>query len=86
MTHLLPIDTAQVSTLFAEVRRGYAYALVQQGPIFAESRYLQFTSRADMVLMLVDEGGTPVDELNRCLEVFRSHQVNNVRLILSVPR
>jgi Mrp family chromosome partitioning ATPase len=86
MTHLLPIDAARVAEFFAEAKSGYDYVVLQQGAIYAESRYLQFTRRADMVLMLVEEGATPLDDLNRCAGVFRDHQIGKIRLVLSVPR
>jgi hypothetical protein len=36
--------------------------------------------------MLVDEGGTQLTELERCMSIFRDHQIANVRIVLSAPR
>ena len=84
--HTLPIEATRIAAFYAEACGRYDYVLLQQGAIYAESRYLQFARQADMVLVLVDEGVTPVDVLNRCTTVFRDHQVPNVRLIVSVPQ
>ena len=86
VTHLLPIEAARITEFYVAACDAYDYVLLQQGAIFTESRYLQFTKRADMVLMLVEEGGTPVDDLSRFMAVFRDHQVGNVRLVLYVQR
>lgn len=86
MVQLLPIEPARIVEFFKHARSHYDYVLLQQGPIFADSRYLQFASRSDMVLMLAEEGSTPVGVLDRCIEVLRGHQIANVRLVLSTPR
>ncbi len=85
MTQALPIEASRIAAFYAEAGEQYDYIILQQGAIFDESRYLQFTQCADMVLVFVDEGLTPVEVLDRCAAVFRDHQVNNVRLVVTVP-
>ena len=54
--------------------------------VVADTRYLVAAAKADLILLLVEEGVTPVDELDRCLSVFRGHQISNIRLVLCEPR
>jgi Mrp family chromosome partitioning ATPase len=82
----LPIAVDRVSGLYEQLCERFDYVLVQQGSIIADTRYLVAAAKADMILMLVEEGVTPVDELDRCLDVFRGHQISNVRLVLCEPR
>ncbi len=84
VTQSLPIEASRIAAFYTEACEQYEYVVVQQGAIFDESRYLQFTQCADMVLVLADEGLTPVEVLDRCTAVFRDHQVNNVRLVVTV--
>jgi hypothetical protein len=47
---------------------------------------LVFAAKADLVLVLVEEGVTQLSELDRCLDTFSSHQIAGVRLVLCAPR
>jgi Mrp family chromosome partitioning ATPase len=82
----LPIEVERVAGLYEQLCRRFDYVLVQQGPIIADTRYLVCAAKADLVLVLVEGGVTPVDELDRCLDVFRGHQISGIRLVLCEPR
>lgn len=79
-------ETARVMSLYEQLKKRFDYVLVQQGPIILDPRYLVFAAKADVVLVLVEEGVTQISELDRCLDTFSSHQVTNVRLVLCAPR
>jgi Mrp family chromosome partitioning ATPase len=81
----MPIATDRVAGLYEQLCHRYDYVLVQQGSIIADTRYLVAAAKADLILVLVEEGVTPVDELDRCLDVFRSHQISSIRLVLCEP-
>jgi hypothetical protein len=82
---VLPIQDENIAALFSEARRSFDYVLVQQTSILEDTRYLLCTNSADLILLLIDEGVTPVEELERCKKVFRDYQISNVRLVLSTP-
>ena len=82
----MPIPGDRVARLYEQLCGRFDYVLVQQGSITADTRYLVSAAKADLILVLVEEGVTPVDELDRCLEVFRSHQILGIRLVLCEPR
>ena len=82
----LPIRTGQVAALLEQAGQGFDYVLVQQGAITADTRYLPFAAKSDLVLLLAEEGVTLVGELDRSLDVFRGHQISSVRLMLCTPR
>lgn len=79
----LPIQDTNIASLFEEARRSFDYVLLQQTCILEDTRYLLCASSADLILLLIDEGVTPLDELERCKKVFRDYQISNVRLVLS---
>src|SRR5262249_49763588 len=83
---LQPIEASRVVSLYTQVRNRFDYILVQQGPITLDTRYLVFAAKADLVLVLVEEGVTQLSELDRCLDTFSSHQIADVRLVLCAPR
>lgn len=82
---LLPIQSGKVSEIIHEAQSDFDYVLFQQASILEDSRYLRCTDGADLVLLLVEEGVTLLDEIDRCRKVFRDHQISNVRLVLSTP-
>jgi Mrp family chromosome partitioning ATPase len=82
---LQPMEAARVVALYTELRNRFDYILVQQGPIILDTRYLVFAAKADLVLVLVEEGVTHLSELDRCLDTFSSHQIAEVRLVLCAP-
>jgi Mrp family chromosome partitioning ATPase len=82
---VLPIQEENIATLFREVRRSFDYVLVQQTSILDDTRYLRCAGDADLILLLIDEGVTSSEELERCKKVFRDYQIANVRLVLSTP-
>ncbi len=82
----MPIEVERIASLYEQLCRRFDYVLVQQGPITADTRYLMCAAKADLVLVLVEGGVTPVDELDRCLDVFRGHQISGIRLVLCEPR
>lgn len=77
------IDPANVAALLQEAQRRFDYVLLQQGSILDDTRFLLCAGGADLVLLIVEEGVTLADELERCKKVFRHHQIANVRLVLS---
>jgi len=81
-----PIAADRIAELYRQLCGRFDYVVVQQGSIIADTRYLVCAARADLVLMLVEEGVTPVDELDRSLDVFRGHQISGPRLVLCEPR
>jgi Mrp family chromosome partitioning ATPase len=83
---LLPIEADRVVSLYEPLCNRFDYILVQQGPISEDTRYLAFATKADLVVLMVEEGVTQVDELDRSLDVFRNHQITNIRLVLCAPR
>ena len=83
---LTPTQASRIAELLKQARASFDYILIQQGPIFQDSRYLLLTSEADLILLLVEESETPLSELERCVGVFRDHQVGNVRIVLAAPR
>lgn len=82
----LPVEIDRVAEIYQQLCGRFDYVLVQQGSIIADTRYLVCAAKADLILVLVEEGVTPVDELDRSLEVFRGHQISSVRLVLCEPR
>jgi polysaccharide biosynthesis transport protein len=80
-----PIEADRIARIYEQLRDRFDYVLVQQGSIIADTRYLVCAAKADLILMLVEEGVTLVDELDRCLDVFRGHQISGVRLVLCEP-
>jgi Mrp family chromosome partitioning ATPase len=82
----LQIGAGRIAEVYRQLCGRFDYVVVQQGSIIADTRYLVCAARADLVLMLVEEGVTPVDELDRSLDVFRGHQITNLRLVLCEPR
>ncbi len=83
---LQPIAPGQISEPLAEARAAYDYVIIQQRSICDDSRYLVFAGKADLTLLLVEEGGTPVTDLERCMEVYRNHEITNVRLIMTTAQ
>jgi hypothetical protein len=77
-----PIDAERVTRLYKALGAQFDYILVQQGAVVNDTRYLVCAAKADLILVLVEEGLTPVNELDRCLEVFRSHQITGYRVVL----
>ena len=77
----MPIGAARVGDLYRQLCARFDYVVVQQGSIIADTRYLVCAAKADLILMLVEEGVTPVDELDRSLDVFRGHQISGLRLV-----
>ncbi|HEY1384572.1 MAG TPA: hypothetical protein VGF43_13200 [Dongiaceae bacterium] len=82
---LQPMEAARVVSLYTQARNRFDYILIQQGPIILDTRYLIFAAKADLVLVLVEEGVTHLSELDRCLDTFSSHQIADVRLVLCAP-
>ncbi len=85
LDQLQPIQTDRISEIFDAVRASFDYVILQQASIYEDTRYLLFAGKADLVLLLVEEGVTLVEDLDRSMEVFRGHQIPNVRLVLSAP-
>jgi tyrosine-protein kinase Etk/Wzc len=83
---LSPLQVAKAAAIFDEARRGFDYVLLQQASILTDSRYLLFTGFADLLLLVVEEGGTPLDEIERCKRLFHDHQISNARLLLAASR
>lgn len=79
------VRPAAVVELYREASGQFDHILVQQRAIFEDARYLPFASWADLVLLLVEEGVTLVEEVDRALKVFRDHQIGQVRLMLCEP-
>jgi Mrp family chromosome partitioning ATPase len=82
---LLPIHSSKVCEILREAQTDFDYVLFQQASILDDSRYLRCTEGADLILLLIEEGVTLMDELDRCKKVFRDHQISNVQLMLSTP-
>jgi septum formation inhibitor-activating ATPase MinD len=81
-----PIDLVRVVSLYQQSRNQFDCILIQQGAIVEDTRYLPFAAKADLVLLMADEGVTLVNDLDRCREMFRNHQISNVRLVLCDAR
>lgn len=86
VSRLLPIRADRVAAFHEQARSRYDFVLVQQRSIASDTRYLLFAAVADLVLLLAEEGVTFVGDLDRCFDVFRGHQIGNVRLMLCAPR
>lgn len=63
----------------------FDHIVIQQRAITADTRYLAMASRADMVLVLAEEGGTRMASLTQARAAFRTHGIDNVGLVLAVP-
>ena len=84
--HRASLTPSRLAEFFAEARREFDYVLVQQAAVSDDTRYLLFVGEADLTLILVAEGNTLVDELGKCMAVFRDHEVSNVRVVLTTPK
>lgn len=63
----------------------FDHILIQQYAITADTRYLAMAGRADLVLVLAEEGQSRMATLTQCRDAFRSNGIANVGLILTVP-
>ena len=61
----------------------FDYVLIQQGSVLGDTRYVPIARAADLILLLVEDGVTPVEELEECQRLFRDHQVSNIRVVMS---
>lgn len=77
-----PIEPERLLKVYEELTARFSYVLVQQGAITVDTRYLVCAARTDLILILVQEGLTPVNDLDRCLEVLQSRQITSFRLVL----
>ncbi|MGE4324301.1 MAG: hypothetical protein AB7E60_14905 [Sphingobium sp.] len=63
----------------------FDHILIQQQAITADTRYLAMAARADLVLVLAEEGGTRMARLAQARDAFRTHGIANVGMVLAVP-
>lgn len=77
-----PDDMAGILPFLAQ---RFDHIVIQQRAITADTRYLAMASRADMVLVLAEEGGTRMASLTQARAAFRTHGIDNVGLVLAVP-
>jgi len=61
----------------------YDYVLIQQGSILGDTRYVPIIKAVDLILLLVEDGVTPVEELEQCQRLFHDYQVSNIRVVMS---
>lgn len=80
------LNPEKIKSLIHRLEGEFNYLLIQQGSILRDTRYLPFTSLADRILLLVEEGETRVAELEECQRLFREYKLSNVRLVMSRPR
>lgn len=81
----LPLNPERIQPLLTTLSGRFDYILIQHGSILKDTRYLLFAKLVDLIVLLVEEGGTLVTELESCQKLFRSHGLGNVRLVLSKP-
>ena len=77
---------AEVERFFAEARRAFDYVVVQQPAILEDRGFLRFAASADLVLLIVEEGRTGLDDLARCRSLLDEYQVENVRVVLCTAK
>ncbi len=79
---LCSFESQSVTALLNEFNQ-FDYVLIQQGSITTDTRYLDFARLADLVLLVVEEGNTPVSEFEFCQKIFRDHGIQDWGVILS---
>lgn len=80
---LPPLAPDRVRLVLEAMRKRFDYVLIQQGSVLGDTRYVSIARSVDLVLLLVEDGVTPVRELERCQRLLHDHQVSNFRVVMS---
>lgn len=80
---LPPLGLDRIRPVLDAACERFDYVLIQQGSVLGDTRYLPIARAADLILLLVEDGTTPVEELEECQRLFREHQVSNIRVVMS---
>lgn len=74
-----------MAAILPVLARHFDHILIQQQAVTADTRYLALAQRADLVLVVAEEGRSRMASLIQAREAFRANGIGNVGLILSVP-
>lgn len=77
------VSEEQVQSFIDEFKAQYDYVILQQDDIQIDTRYLPYAKSADLVLLHLEERSTAIESFDEKMDVFRSHNITNVKYILS---
>lgn len=80
---LPPLGPDRIKPVLDAACEQFDYVLIQQGSVLGDTRYLPIARAVDLILLLVEDGVTPVEELEECQRLLREHQVSNIRVVMS---
>lgn len=75
----------RIAAMLPMLAERFDHILIQQRAITADSRNLALAARADRILVLAQEGQTPMAHLAQARDAFRAHGLSDVEMILTVP-
>jgi Mrp family chromosome partitioning ATPase len=77
------VSEEQVQGFIDEFKTQYDFVILQQDEIQIDTRYLPYAKSADLVLLHLEERSTAIESFDEKMDVFRNHNITNVKYILS---
>jgi Mrp family chromosome partitioning ATPase len=76
-------DPRKVEGLLKEVRAKWSYALVGHPSVSSDTRYMTWAALSDLVLLLAEEGGTRLADVEAANEIYHQNAVRQVQLLMT---
>jgi Mrp family chromosome partitioning ATPase len=76
-------DSALVARLLKAAQEKWPYVVVLHGPVGSDTRFVAFGAMADLVLLLAEEGGTRLAEVEAANELYHQNGIAGVQLLMT---